>query len=150
MPELPSLILPAPWGAAVVIGLVRAALQPRPTPYRGQVAVIQEASQRFTPSQRCLINAAQRAGVNLFNGTAYIRLCLARGLVGWAEVVDCWRLDAPRCPFGYDAHFNLGQDRPPYSYLWVLTGAQPIPMEPGRTQTPPPARPAQAVMFAGD
>lgn len=149
MPETPALRLPAPWGAAVAIGLIQVALQPEATAYRGQVSVIQGESQRFTHSQRCLIIAADRARLNLFSGTDYIRLCLAQGLVGWADLVDCWTLNDPACPFDYDFHFNLGQDRPPHPHLWVLANAQVVPDDPDRKHEPPPARPAQAAMFTG-
>jgi hypothetical protein len=107
VPEHPRLKLAAPWGAAVVLGLVPVLYLPESTPYRGALQVVQVDSQgslEFVAGLRTLTAKARARQAGFWEEVPMFFLC-QRAPLGWAELVGCenqpqrrrwaWRLANP-------------------------------------------------------
>lgn len=117
-PQAPQLVLPSPWAAGVVVGLVRVAPQPLPTSYRGPVRVIQTDSVSYRAGIDVLVRAAQAAGFQLFRDYP-ARLFLDKGAIGWAHLVAIRDLRRPTRRDRQGLAF-LGTAGPPHPWGWVL------------------------------
>lgn len=108
MPELPRLELPAPWGAGVVLGLVRLLRRAEATDYRGALRVVQvdsRSSLDFVAGLRVLAAKARAKGQGFWEQVPMLLLC-DRAPLGWVDLVACrplpdgqgwaWRLVNPQ------------------------------------------------------
>lgn len=145
--EAPELILPAPWGAAVALGLVKVVPMPSPTRWRGLVRVVQAPGGQpsdFRRRMNCLLKAADKKRWRMGREIPST-LCSQPGLVGWVELAHCADLRLPGCPYTWDDHYNAGEQRPE-PWAWLLINARPATSKGAR---PPQALPTQQVLFAG-
>ena len=91
MPELPSLDLPAPWGAGVVLGLARVLYRPAGTSHRGPMRVVQVASEgslAFVDGLRSLAAKARARQIGFWDEVPMTLLC-QRATLGWVDLVGC-------------------------------------------------------------
>ncbi len=145
--EMPELILPAPWGAALALGLVKVVPMPSPTRWRGQVRIMQTDGGKpsaFRRRMNCLLRAAEKKRWRMGQEIP-MALCTHRGLVGWAELAHCVELGRPACPYTWEDHYNAGE---PTQEPWAWVLANPRPAQ-GEGQRPPQPLPSQQVLFAG-
>lgn len=145
--EMPELILPAPWGAAVALGLVKVVPMPSPTRWRGLLRVVQTSGGQpsaFRRRMNCLLKAAHKKRWRMGREIP-ATLCALPGLVGWAELTSCVNLRRPGCPYTWDDHYNAGE-KEPEPWAWILADARPAI---GEDPRPPHALPTQQVLFAG-
>lgn len=145
--DLPDLILPAPWGAAVALGLVKVVPMPTPTLWRGLLRVVQASGGQPSAYRRrmnCFLKAADKKRWRIGTEIPAI-LCSLPGLVGWTEVAHCVDLRSFSCPYTWDDHYNAGEPEcEPWG--WVLVNARPAMKEGAK---PPKPHPTQQVLFAG-
>ncbi|MCB2226691.1 MAG: hypothetical protein KQH53_08430 [Desulfarculaceae bacterium] len=147
LPEIPEIILPTPWGAALVLGLVSLLPMPSPTRHRGLIKVMQVPSQRRTDFKRrlnCLIRAAHKQRRKPGHDFS-VTLQIAQGHVGWVELIGCQDLQAPGCIYTWEDHYNAGE---PTTEPWAWILANPRLAREGEP-VPALATPAQQVLFAG-
>ena len=147
LPEIPEITLPTPWGAALVLGLVKVLPMPASTFHRGLIKVMQVPSQRRTDFKRrlnCLLRAAHKQRRKPGQDFS-VSLQVTQGHVGWVELVGCQDLQDPTCPYTWEDHYNAGE---PQLEPWAWILANPRLAREGEP-APSLAAPAQQVLFAG-
>ena len=144
----PTIWLPAPWGAAAVLGLIRAIPQAHPSTLRGRVVIEQIKGQDVKHGTALLRDAALTRGKDLARHYPW-EVFIAQGVLGSVLVLDRVDLRDPACGLQYNDHYNLGE-RACFRFPWAL-----VVREPQCTYAPtaPPvvasANPAQAGLFGG-
>lgn len=145
--DMPELILPAPWGAAVALGLVKVLPMPAPTLWRGLIKVTQTVGgspSAYRHRMNCFLRAAHKKRWRMGREISPT-LCSRSGLVGWTEVTHCVDLRRSSCPYTWEDHYNAGEHECE-PWAWVL--ADPFHATQADTK-PPRSHHTQQVLFAG-
>ena len=136
--------MPAPYGAAIVAGIMPAVPMSFTTRFRGIVEVYQHMDGDYRTGNHVLTNVCKfiNPKKNLYLDFSILATSFYVGLLGTVELRDI----KLKSKFPYESHHNLGGYAKDHSYMWIFKNPA-FKAELGGPADPPPQKPAQQTLF---
>jgi hypothetical protein len=118
MTDIPTIYLPAPWGAAAVLDLIRVIPRPNRSQLRGRVAIEQIKGQDVKRGTSLLRDAALTRGKDLTRHYPW-QIFIEQGVLGSVLITRCVDLTDAASGIQYNDHYNLGE-KTCFRFPWGL------------------------------